>query len=168
MDTLYSLSDLPKLPAVYAMCGGKGKKRYAAYVGIAKSLRKRIIQHLIRKDSSVTTGTSAVALNSTYITEIVWWEHKFFYDKVALQAAELIAFDILKPILRSRGLTQERAKDLLSNESFTNEMERLFSHLPRGRLVILTLDDALSRIAILEKRISILETLLNGRDQQQI
>lgn len=50
-----SISDLPSVPTVYAMYGGKGRGCYIAYVGIAKALRGRIEQHLGGCDSSVAT-----------------------------------------------------------------------------------------------------------------
>jgi excinuclease UvrABC nuclease subunit len=46
MNVLHVISDLPQIPAVYAMYGGKGRGRYVAYVGIAQKLRDRIVQHL--------------------------------------------------------------------------------------------------------------------------
>jgi len=61
MKTVYSVSELPQVLAVYAMFGGKGRGRYLAYVGIADKLKRRVAQHLIRRDSSITTGTSAAA-----------------------------------------------------------------------------------------------------------
>ncbi|MCD4782602.1 MAG: GIY-YIG nuclease family protein [Candidatus Eremiobacteraeota bacterium] len=88
------LSNVPKYPAVYAMYGGTGRSQYVAYVGIAKNLRQRLEQHLIRRDSSVTTGTSASTLNPDYVTEIRWWTHSRFSDRAALEAAEIIAFNL--------------------------------------------------------------------------
>ena len=78
MISITSINDLPNVPSVYAMYGGQGRGLYVAYVGIAGKLKQRIIQHLIRRDSSVATGTSAVALNPDYITQVKWWEHSDF------------------------------------------------------------------------------------------
>jgi hypothetical protein len=47
---------VPNAPAVYAMYGGEGRE-YVAYVGLGDKLRRRVEQHLINRDSSVTTGT---------------------------------------------------------------------------------------------------------------
>ena len=74
MKKLSSISELPTCPAVYAMYGGKGRGLYVAYVGTSKSLKQRIVQHLVNRDSSVSTGTSAVGLNTDYVTKIAWWE----------------------------------------------------------------------------------------------
>lgn len=98
-----SITDLPSVPAVYAMYGGQGRSQYVAYVGLAKKLRGRVDQHLVRRDSSVTTGVSAVSLNSDFVTQVRWWTHPDFDKQDILEAAELVAFDVLEPSLRSRG-----------------------------------------------------------------
>ena len=157
MVVVNAVSDLPQVPAVYAMYGGKGRGRYVAYVGIAKSLKPRVIQHLVRRDSSVTAGTSAVQLNPDYITELEWWEHPDFDQRHVLEAAEMVAFDVLDPALRSRGAPQQQARELYTDEGFRTEMRALFFGDPAGRLVIETLRDALERIAALEERVEKLE-----------
>ena len=82
------------------------------YVGTAGKLKQRIIQHLIRRDSSVTTGTSAASLNPDYVTNLSWWEHPDFEVTAKLKAAELIAFEVLNPVLRSRGPVNRSALQL--------------------------------------------------------
>lgn len=67
MQTTTTGSDLPNVPAVYAMYGGRGRSQYVAYVGVADKLRARIEQHLARRDSSMTTGTSAAMLNPDHV-----------------------------------------------------------------------------------------------------
>ena len=59
VKTIHSISDLPNTPAVYAMYGGQGRSLHVAYVGIGGKLRGRVEQHLVRRGSSVATGTSA-------------------------------------------------------------------------------------------------------------
>jgi hypothetical protein len=81
-----TITDLPSVPAVYAMYGGQGRSQYVAYVGLAGKLRGRIEQHLVRRDSSVTTGVSAVSLNPECVTQVRWWQHPDFEKQ-----------DILKP-----------------------------------------------------------------------
>ena len=160
MLVVNAVSELPQIPAVYAMYGGRGRGRYVAYVGIAKSLRPRVIQHLVRRDSSVTTGTSAVQLNPDYVTELDWWEHPGFDQRHVLEAAEMVAFDVLDPALRSRGAPQHLARELYADEAFRTEMRALFLGEPAGRLTILTLEDALERIVALEGRVAELELKL--------
>ena len=58
-----SISRLPAVPAIYAMYGGD-PSRHVAYVGKGKSLIGRVGQHLVRRDSSVVTGTTAVGLRA--------------------------------------------------------------------------------------------------------
>src|SRR3954464_15241917 len=100
MDSLHFIDALPPVPGIYALYGGKGRQ-YVAYVGLADNLRSRIKQHLVNRDSSVTTGTGAVGLNADYIRAVGWWVDESFSDRTALQAAELVAFDVLEPALRS-------------------------------------------------------------------
>jgi hypothetical protein len=139
------------------MYGGKGRGRYVAYVGIGKGLKSRIIQHLVRRDSSVATGTSAVQLNPDYVTSVEWWEHPDFAQRHALEAAEMVAFEVLDPALRSRGVPQAKARDLYADEGYQKEMHSLFEAEPAGRLMIPTLEDALEQIAELEGRVAALE-----------
>lgn len=158
MMEISSISDLPSVPAVYAMFGGRGRSLYVAYVGIASSLRSRINQHLVLRDSSIATGVAAVHLNPDCVTQIQWWEHGKFPDVSAREAAEVIAFEIFEPVLRSRGATTGRASQLCQDETFCSEMRKLFVGEPHGRLIIPTLQDALVKISELEKRITILES----------
>jgi hypothetical protein len=65
--------------------------RQFRYVGIGSNLRQRITQHLIRRDSSVTTGVTAVSLNPDLVSDVLWWEADEFSDPIALEAAERIA-----------------------------------------------------------------------------
>ncbi len=157
VKNLSSISELPSVPAVYAFCGGQGRGSYVAYVGVADSLKRRITQHLVSRDSSVATGTSAVGLNPDYVTEMRWWEHSEFSERHILEAAELVAFDVLDPALRSRGNIQEQAKQLYADSKFNQKMRSLFTSEPTGRLMIPALQDALERIAKLEKRLDSLE-----------
>jgi hypothetical protein len=157
MKNINSVTDLPSVPAVYAMYGGRGRGLHIAYVGIADALKRRVMQHLIKRASSVATGTSAAALNPDYVTEVRWWEHPDFSERHVLQAAELVAFDILDPALRSRGAIQEKAKELYADETFYENMMALFQREPTGLLVIPTLQDALEKITELERRLDELE-----------
>ena len=40
---LSAISELPAVPAVYAMYGGRGRGLYVAYVGVAGKLRLRVL-----------------------------------------------------------------------------------------------------------------------------
>ncbi len=162
--TIYSVTDLPNRPAVYAMYGGRGLGLYVAYVGVADSLKHRIAQHLIRKDSSVTTGVSAAMLNSSNVTELKWWEHVRFQVRIVLEAAELVAFDVLNPALRSRGATKQKSMQLYQDTVFREEMKSLFTGTLSGHLVLRDLSYALDMIDALEKRVAELERRLGKGD----
>ncbi len=153
MTTHTSIPDLPTTPGVYALYGGQGRSRYVAYVGSGKDLQRRIEQHLLRRDSSVATGTSAACLNPDYVTEVRYWKHKRLVGKVGREAAELVAYDILDPALRSRGIISNKAKQLYQDGVFYEQMESLFREPARGILVIPSLQDALERLAQLEKKL---------------
>ena len=51
-----------------SMHGGRGRGAHVVYV--AGKLKQRVEQHLVRRDSSVTTGASAVCLNPDLVTEV--------------------------------------------------------------------------------------------------
>src|SRR5271156_3714492 len=98
MDTLYSIGELPNKPAVYVLHGGRNSGQHFAYVGITETLRNRIIEHLVGRDSGIATGTSAVGLNPDYVTEVQWWQSDMFAQPNALEAAELRAFEKFNPV----------------------------------------------------------------------
>jgi hypothetical protein len=164
MHTITSISHLPSSPAVYALYGGRGRSAYVAYVGIAGHLRSRIEQHLVRRDSSVATGVAAAALNPDLVTEVRWWEHPAFADRGHREAAELVAFDVLEPTLRSRGGVGEAARALHADATFNTAMHQLFTGDPTGQLVIPSLQDALDRLEQLEARVRVLEARVGSRE----
>jgi hypothetical protein len=164
MRTVASTSELPNAPAVYAMYGGRGSSLYVAYVGMGGKLKLRLEQHLRWRDSSIVTGVSAVSLNPELVTEVRWWEHPEFTDKITLLAAELVAFDVLEPALRSRGGITAAAKQLYDKDEFKARMSSTFSAEATGRLVISTLQSALERITDLERRVTLLESRMQEQD----
>jgi hypothetical protein len=163
MDALHSISDLPNKPAVYALCGGKNRGQHLAYVGIADILKRRIIQHLVTRDSSIATGTSAVGLNPDYVTELRWWESKEFNRRSALEAAELIAFEVSNPVLRSRGAIKGEAKKLYEDKEFASKIQKLFRSQPTGRLTLPSLPDLVLEVGELKKRVQVLESRLANK-----
>ena len=160
MRTHTSISGLPNVPAVYALYGGRKQKLYVAYVGVANHLKNRIVQHLIRRNSSVTTGTSAVGLHPDYVIEVRWWEYPGFRDRAVLEAAELVAFDVFDPALRSRGNIRQQAEQLYADDKFREEIRSLLTDEPAGRLRPLTLQNVLERVADLEERLKAIEKRL--------
>jgi hypothetical protein len=144
------------VPAIYAMYGGEDR-RYVAYVGIGDDLRRRITQHLVNRNSSATTDTGAVRLHPDHISAVAWWEHPSFGDRVELAAAELVAFDVLEPTMRSRGGITAAAKQRATDEAFRDEMAAIFAGAPTGRLDLSTFAGMVKRLAALERRIERLE-----------
>jgi hypothetical protein len=157
-----SIAALPRVPALYCLLGGRGAELRPAYVGVTHSLRNRVTQHLLNRDSSIATGTSAVGLRPEYVGAVRWWEDPSFSDRNALLAAELVGFDVLEPALRSRGGIQQAATRLHDDADFRQRMEELILHGPSGLLIIPTLDDAMARIDNLEQRLRELERALQG------
>jgi hypothetical protein len=157
MNEIASISQVPNIPAVYAMFGGQRKTKYVAYVGLAGKLRNRLEQHLVLKDTAVTTGVMAVSLNPEFITEVQWWEHPDFKKKDVLRAAELVAFDFLEPALRSRMAITDRVKKIFESEAFYRRMLKVFEGEATGRLVIHTASDTRHRLADHEARLRALE-----------
>lgn len=157
---IQSISDLPNVPAVYALYGGNDRTSYVAYVGLASKLRTRIEQHLVKRDSSVVTGVTAVALKPEYVTALRWWENPDFDKQDVLEAAELVAFDVLDPALRSRGGVTERAKALYHDAGFVDRMRSLFASVPTGLLRLPTMADVIRRLNELEGRMAMVERQL--------
>jgi hypothetical protein len=155
--TLTDISKVPSTPAVYAMFGGRGANAFVAYVGIAEKLKQRLLQHLVRRDSSVVTGVTAVGLRPEFVAEVRWWSVPDFADRAVLEAAELVAFEVLDPALRSRGNVGAQAAKLHGDAPFKERMRSILQGSPSGVLKTLSLQDAFERIAELERRISQLE-----------
>jgi len=155
-----TFSEIPNVPAVYALCGGATLHRgtYIAYVGHTHNLRKRINDHLIARETRVITGLSAVSLNPDHVVEVRWWEHPSFGERTFHEAAELIAFEELKPALRSLAQELKGARQTLEDRSFpADEIRSLLSGDETGRFVVPSLRGALERIEELERRLSALE-----------
>lgn len=154
MKSIWDLSGVPKSAGLYALLSG----RDVAYVGIAgKNLRDRLGQHLVRRDSSVTTGVTAVSLNPDRLTEVQWWCSPTFEDRGVLEAAELVAFEALNPIMRSRGAVTERAREFAADPDFRVRTIEMINAGPTGGTTAITLGTALQRIRELESRIQKLE-----------
>jgi hypothetical protein len=120
-------------------------------------LKNRLVQHFVRKDSSVATGASAVTLNPDLVTTVVWWTDDSFNDRVRLEAAELVAFEILNPVLRSRARPRTDALDLFRISDFQKQIQTKLDEPPDGEITIPTLQDALNQIKELEARVEALE-----------
>jgi hypothetical protein len=72
-------------------------------------------------------------------------------DEDRRHAAELIAFDVLDPALRSRGIPRREATALKSDSHFRQTIQRLLSEPPAGRFTPPRLPDLANRLADLER-----------------
>lgn len=131
VKVITSISDLPTGTAVYAMYGGD-ERPDVAYVGMGEKLRQRIRQHLVLRDSSATSDSGAVRLHPDHVSAVAWWVHAAFADELALAAAELVAFDVLEPRMRSRGGITAAAQAKAAEEPFRAEMTAIFSASQRA------------------------------------
>jgi len=156
-ETHRDVGDIPRGPAIYAMGGGGQPRAWVAYVGDAGNLRQRLGQHFINRDSSVVTGASAAGLNIDHVRYVEWWEDQAFADEDSRRAAELVAFDVLDPVLRSRGNPRQAARELYADRDFHDAMTKVFEAPPVGRLTLPRLPDLIQRLNDLERRISELE-----------
>jgi hypothetical protein len=145
------------------MHDGAVGKRPVAYVGQAGKLRDRVQQHLVRRDSSVTTGAAIVSLNPDLVRAVEWWTHDNFSDPATLGAAELVAFDVLDPILRSQGRPSDSARHRYAETQVQKEFQQLFSGPPSGTLIIETQAGLSARVESLEERLEAVEREMKQR-----
>lgn len=155
MVEVLKINELCNVPAIYLM----QDKKDVVYIGESGELKKRINQHLIRKDSSITTGASAVCLKTEYLKNIKWFESDVFNDETQRKAAEIIAFNYFNPVIRSRGNEDRKARKLSEDTNFRNKIEEIFSNEASGCLKIQNLETTLEKIDELNKKINRLESI---------
>lgn len=142
------------------MYGGERPRNWVAYVGIAGSLQGRLIQHFVRRDSSVVTRSSAVGVNIDLVSHVDWWEHPQFSDDDHRHAAEMIAFEVLDPALRSRGNPRRAAAELTRDATFRAAITELLNSAPSGRFIPPRIADVAADVRKLAERVSRLESAL--------
>jgi hypothetical protein len=134
-------------------------RTWVAYVGMAGDLHNRLFQHFVRRDSSVVAA-AAVRLDLDYIRHVEWWEHERFTDDATRHAAELVAFDVFEPVLRSRGNPTRAATSLYDDPVFRATFEHVFKAGPAGRFVHARLPDLARQAHELESRLRAVEDAL--------
>ena len=144
---------LPQFPGIYGFKGPNDTQGAYSYIGLSNKLRERVSQHLLKRDSNVSTDTSAVSLNPDKISECHWWIHETFGEREYLEAAELIAFEIFNPILVSRGTPSSSVLEISKDQDFRKQMKELFSNVPSGYIIFYDLSWAVSKIKELENEI---------------
>jgi hypothetical protein len=80
-----------------------------------------------------------------------------FSDRVELAAAELVAFHVLDPALRSRGGIPKEALARAGEEAFRTGMTALFNGQATGRLTLPSLASLAERMDELERRLNRIE-----------
>lgn len=135
---MFSLSEVPKKSGLYIL---RDRNNEVAYVGISKNVRSRIDQHLYRRDSSISTGVSTTMLNPDLVTKVEWWIREIFSYKASREAAELIAFEIFEPSLRSRGKPSTAAQKKLNDPGFKAQIEEILENPPDGFHIPKNLDN---------------------------
>ena len=160
LKEVHSIRELPSGPAIYSLLSGKGRDNSTLYVGETDNLRRRISQHLVKRDSSVTMEGSPVKIDPAYVKKVDWWEHQDFKDPIKRGGAELIAFGMLNPRLRSAGKVKNGSLKISKDKVFCERMSAVFNGSPSGRMDIMTLEEAVVLLFKLEERLAILE---NGK-----
>jgi hypothetical protein len=84
-----------------------------------------------------------------------------FLERTPLEAARLIAFDLLEPALRGGSDPPHEARKLYNEPPFVARMMELIRERPAGHLVIRSLDDAWDRIDDQQRRLADLEQRLD-------
>lgn len=155
------LADVPEWEGIYAFYDRESGAVACAYVGETTNLRRRLRQHLVLRNSSVATGTSVAGLRVDLIRYAQWWDHDSFDSSDDRLAAELVAFDVLDPTLRSRAGIRASAFTLSQRADFRSEMTSLLGGEPAGRLKVLALADVVAELADLRARVASLEELVS-------
>ena len=162
MRDFSALKTVPKKPGLYCLLGEEGRSTFNAYVGISGDIRGRLEQHLIRRDSSTATGVKAAALLPDHVRGAIWWVAPEFDDVVTREAAELVAFDLLEPTLRSRGRLRPEAKSLAQDEAFRARISFMLEDTD-NRAWFPSITDLYAEIRDLRSRIEVLETAMSER-----
>ena len=158
----FAIREIPQTPGVYCLLGYSARGAYAAYVGIGGNLRVRVSQHLEYRNSSVTTGASAVALDANQISGCQWWTHDSLSDRDQLSALEILAFEELSPVLRSRGGVKQNALDLSRDPKFREWAIKLLAN-PSGQVAFPGIIELASEIRELKQRVQALEQIKTGK-----
>lgn len=152
----FSLDPIPPEPGIYAMYD---RINNVAYVGESGDLHQRIKDHMVNRDSTAVTRLSPTMLNPDYVYRICWWQcDSEFDDRVNRQAAELVAFDVLKSSHRSRAPIPRKAKEKACEQPFRANMKKLFNGKPAGCYYPPTMLNLTTCVSKLHKRVSELES----------
>ena len=148
--TNFDIGTVPTKPGIYLL---EDFSENVTYVGISKELRARLDQHFNRRDSSVTTGVAAACLNPDSIWRAKWWLDSRLEEKTWREAAELVAFDMFQPTLRSLGGISEAARAIYAKGTFKQTAQSMLNRAPDGEFLPLNLPNLLARVKELRERV---------------
>jgi hypothetical protein len=120
-------------------------------------LALRVLEQLVVSDGLAAIESPVVPLRADYVSEVRWWEHPGFAERATLEAAALVAIDVLDPPLRGRSRIAAQVAALYDDELFRGRMRALVLAEPTGRVDLPTLAHALDRLASIERRLGELE-----------
>ena len=63
MRSFEEIKNIPSFPGIYAFKGAYDRREEYSYVGMTNNLKERVSLHLIKKDSSIVTGSSTISIN---------------------------------------------------------------------------------------------------------
>ena len=75
MRSFDEVKHLPQLPVINGFKRPNNIQDNYSYIGLSNKLRESVSQHLLKSDSSVATGASAISLNPENIAECHWRIH---------------------------------------------------------------------------------------------
>lgn len=162
MRDYLSISQLPKKPGLYCLLGYSAKGLYNAYVGISSNVQSRISQHLEYRNSSVTTGGSAVSIDPHLVDGCRCWCDPEFEEKPFLLAAEIVAVQMLDPVLRSRGAKHVEGARLASTSDFVSRIAEILQN-PTVEVSFPDFTELARKVEHLTQRIEKLERMLAAR-----
>ena len=163
MRSFDEVKHLPQLPGINGFKRPNNIQDNYSYIGLSNKLRESVSQHLLKRDSNVTTGASAISLNPDKIAECHWWIHESFGTREYLEAAELIAFERFNLTLVSRVTPSARSLEISNDEGFKKQMDKLFLNVPSGYIKFYDLSWAINKIKELENEILELKRVISDK-----
>ena len=165
MRSFDEIKSLPQFPCISGFKRPNNIQENYSYNGLSNKLRESVSQHLLKSDSSIATGASAISLNLENIAECHWRIHESFGIRVYLAAAELIAFERLNFTLVSRVTPSTRALEISNDEDFKKQMDKLFLNVPSGYIKFHDLSWAINKIKELENEILELRKVISDKEK---
>ena len=165
MRSFDEVKHLPQLPGINGFKRPNNIQDNYSYIGLSNKLRESVSQHLLKRDSSIATGSSDISLNQENIAEYHWRINESFGIREYWEAAELIAFERFNLTLVSRVTPSTRALEISNDEVFKKQMDKLFSNVPSGYINFHDLSWAINKIKELENEILELRKVISDKEK---